>query len=51
MKRVAVIGAGAMGLAVAYHALKARHRVVVYEADKVPGGMAAHLLCQSIGLG
>jgi protoporphyrinogen oxidase len=42
MKRVAVIGAGAMGLAVAYHALKARHRVVVYEADKVPGGMAAH---------
>ena len=42
MKRVAVIGAGAMGLAAAYHALKAGHRVVVYEADKVPGGMAAH---------
>jgi protoporphyrinogen oxidase len=42
MKRVAVIGAGAMGLATAYHALKAGHRAVVYEADKVPGGMAAH---------
>jgi protoporphyrinogen oxidase len=25
-----------------YHALKAGHSVVVYEADKVPGGMAAH---------
>ena len=42
MKKVAVIGAGAMGLAAAYHALKAGHQVVVYEADKVPGGMAAH---------
>ncbi len=42
MKRVAVVGAGAMGLAAAYHALKAGHRVVVYEADKVAGGMAAH---------
>ena len=42
MKRVAVIGAGVMGLAAGYHALKAGHSVVVYEADKVPGGMAAH---------
>ena len=42
MKRVAIIGAGAMGLAAAYHAQKAGHQVVVYEADKVPGGMAAH---------
>ncbi len=42
MKRVAVIGAGIMGLAAAYHAQKAGHRLVVYEADKVPGGMAAH---------
>ena len=31
-----------MGLAAAYHALKAGHRVTVFEADRVPGGMAAH---------
>ncbi len=42
MANVAVIGAGAMGLAAAYHALKAGHTVTVYEADKVAGGMAAH---------
>lgn len=43
MAKVAIIGAGAMGLAAAYHALEAGHEVVVYEADSVPGGMAAHL--------
>lgn len=42
MARVAVIGAGAMGLAATYHALKAGHDVTLWEADKVPGGMAAH---------
>ncbi len=42
MSRVAVIGSGAMGLAAAYHALGAGHRVIVYEADDRPGGMAAH---------
>ncbi len=42
MATVGIVGAGAMGLAAAYHALKAGHRVTVYEADGVPGGMAAH---------
>ena len=42
MAKVAVIGAGAMGLVAAYYALKAGHNVVVYEADRIPGGMAAH---------
>jgi protoporphyrinogen oxidase len=42
MARVAVVGAGVMGLAAAYHALKRGHEVTVYEADQVAGGMAAH---------
>jgi len=42
MARVIVIGGGAMGLAAAYHALKAGHSVDLFEVDKVPGGMAAH---------
>lgn len=42
MARVAVIGAGTMGLAAAHQALVEGHNVVVYEADRVPGGMAAH---------
>lgn len=50
MKQVAVIGAGAMGLATAYHLLKAGHRVTVYEADTVPGGMAAHFDFEGLSL-
>jgi protoporphyrinogen oxidase len=40
--RVGIIGAGVMGLAAAYHCLQRGHRVTVVEADRVPGGMAAH---------
>ncbi|WP_049785954.1 NAD(P)/FAD-dependent oxidoreductase [Sphingobium chlorophenolicum] len=42
MARVVVIGAGAMGLAAAYHAAKAGHAVEILEATAEPGGMAAH---------
>jgi protoporphyrinogen oxidase len=42
MARLVVIGAGAMGLATAYHAAKAGHAVEVLEAGAEPGGMAAH---------
>ena len=42
MSRVVVVGAGAMGLAAAYHALKRGHQVTVLEATSEPGGMAAH---------
>ena len=40
MKRVAVIGAGPMGLALAYYLLD-RARPVVFESDARPGGMSA----------
>ncbi len=42
MSKIVVIGAGPMGLAAAYYALRAGHQVEVYEADDRPGGMAAH---------
>jgi len=42
MAKLAVIGAGSMGLATAYYALRAGHEVTVYEADDCAGGMAAH---------
>jgi protoporphyrinogen oxidase len=41
-KRVAILGAGPMGLAVAYQLARDGHEPVVYEADDRVGGMAAH---------
>lgn len=41
LKNVAVIGAGPMGLAVAYQAAKNGHQVTVFEADDRIGGMTA----------
>lgn len=42
MAKIAVIGAGVMGLACAYENLKNGHEVDLYEADDRVGGMAAH---------
>lgn len=41
-QRIAVLGAGPMGLAVAYQLVKDGHQPVVFEADDRVGGMAAH---------
>lgn len=40
-QNIAVIGSGPMGLSVAYELLKNGHRVTIYEADSVIGGMSA----------
>jgi protoporphyrinogen oxidase len=40
-QRIAVLGAGPMGLAVAYQLARDGHRPVVFEADSRVGGMAA----------
>jgi protoporphyrinogen oxidase len=40
-KKVAVLGAGPMGLAVAYQLARDGHRPIVYEADDRVGGMTA----------
>ena len=42
MSRVVVIGAGPMGLAAAYQAVKEGHQVDLLEAAPEPGGMAGH---------
>jgi len=41
-ERIAVLGAGPMGLAVAYQLTQDGHMPVVFEADDRVGGMAAH---------
>jgi len=41
-KKVAVLGAGPMGLAVAYQLARNGYQPIVYEADDRIGGMAAH---------
>ena len=41
MKNIAVIGAGAGGLAAAYDLVQAGHQVTVYEQENRPGGLAA----------
>lgn len=42
MAKVVVVGAGAMGLAAAYRAVKNGHEVDLIEAAPEPGGMAGH---------
>ncbi|MBI3563109.1 MAG: NAD(P)/FAD-dependent oxidoreductase [Gammaproteobacteria bacterium] len=42
MKKIAVIGAGPMGLACAYDLIKTGYEVHIYEADDRIGGMSAH---------
>ena len=42
MAQVVVIGAGPMGLAAAYEAIKGGHHVDVLEAGPLAGGMSAH---------
>lgn len=41
-QRIAVLGAGPMGLAVAYQLVRDGHHPIIFEADSKVGGMAAH---------
>jgi protoporphyrinogen oxidase len=40
MKNIAIVGAGHGGLTAAYDLRRAGHAVTIFEADKVPGGLA-----------
>ncbi|MEH6592205.1 MAG: NAD(P)/FAD-dependent oxidoreductase [Halioglobus sp.] len=48
MANIAVIGGGPMGLATAFHLLKAGHEVSLYEADNCLGGMSASFVFDGI---
>ena len=50
MARVAVIGAGIMGLAAAFRALEQGHEVDIYEAAPEAGGMAAHFMLGDVSI-
>lgn len=50
MGRVAVVGAGVMGLAAAYHAARLGHSVNVFEASGEAGGMAAHFDLEGLSI-
>jgi protoporphyrinogen oxidase len=50
MARVAVIGAGIMGLAAAHRARQLGHEVDVYEAAPEAGGMAAHFMLGDVSI-
>jgi protoporphyrinogen oxidase len=41
MQKIAVLGAGPMGLAIAYQLVKDGHNPVIFEADDRVGGMTA----------
>jgi phytoene dehydrogenase-like protein len=41
MKNIAIIGAGAGGLAAAYDLTRAGHEVTIFEKESTPGGLAS----------
>ena len=43
MKKIAIIGAGFAGLAAAWEAVKSGYKVDIFEAEKLPGGLASGL--------
>ena len=50
MAKIAVLGAGVMGLACAYELCKRGHAVEIFEADDRIGGMAAHFDFQGLDI-
>lgn len=49
-KKIAIIGAGIMGLSAAYECLKNGYSVTVYEKLPAPGGMATHFQLGNISI-